>query len=161
MKNILAAVLVLLSVISFAQGKKPVKQKPIKPKNKIDTMMIKRTGADPYGMRKYVLCVLKTGPNATTLPKDSVKKILGGHMKNINALESQGKLVVAGPFTDNTDWEGVFVFTVETVEDAKKLVETDPGIQTGLFTAELHPWYSSAALMDIPLLHKKVQTKSF
>lgn len=157
MKNSLTAILILLSFISFAQRKyAPVKKKP-----RIDTMMIKRTGADPYGMKKYVLCVLKTGPNAAALAKDSVKKILAGHMKNIEALESKGKLVVAGPFTDATDWEGIFVFNVTTVEEAKKLTDTDPGVQTGLFSVELHPWYSSATLMEVPLLHKKVQVKQF
>jgi len=158
MKTIVTAILVLLCAVSFAQKKyAPIKKK----KPKIDSLMIKRTGADPYGMKKYVLCILKTGPNAATLPKDSVKMILAGHMKNMNVLESQGKLVVAGPFTDGTDWEGVFVFNVTTVEEAKKLTETDPGVQTGLFSAELHPWYSSAVLMEVPLLHKKVQVKSF
>jgi len=157
MKNILTLLLLMCGVLTFAQRKLP----PKKPKNKIDTMMIKRTGADPYGMKKYVLCVLKTGPNAATLAKDSVKKILAGHMKNIEALESQGKLVVAGPFTDGSDWEGIFVFNVTTVEEAKKLTDTDPGVQTGLFAVELHPWYSSATLMEVPLLHKKVQVKQF
>lgn len=157
MKNILTLLLLLAGMLSFAQRK----YAPIKKKPKIDTMMIKRTGADPYGMKKYVLCVLKTGPNAASLAKDSVKKILAGHMKNMEVLESQGKLVVAGPFTDGSDWEGVFVFNVTTVEEAKKLTDTDPGVQSGLFSVELHPWYSSATLMEVPVLHKKVQVKSF
>ena len=156
MKSILIAVLVLLSSISFAQRKLP----PRKPKNKIDSLMIKRTGADPYGMKKYVMCFLKTGPN-TTLPKDSVKKIVAAHLENITALSNQGKLVLAGPFTDGTEWEGIFIFNVTTVEEAKKLTDTDPGVKAGIFSVELHPWYGSAAVMEIPLLHTKIQTKKF
>ncbi len=161
MKNILAIILVLCCSVVLAQGrKKPVKQAPIKPKNKIDTLMIKRTGADPYGMHKYVMCFLKTGPNKT-LSQDSTKKILMGHMKNMEALSNQGKLVLAGPFTDRTEWEGIFIFNCTTVEEAQKWVDTDPGVRSGLFSAELHTWYGTAVLMDVPLLHTKVQAKTF
>lgn len=161
MNKILTITLLLICTFAFAQSrKKPVKQAPIKSKNKIDTLMIKRTGADQYGMKRYVMCFLKTGPNKS-LTQDSVKKILGGHMKNMIALESQGKLVLAGPFTDRTEWEGIFVFNCTTVEEAQKLVDTDPGVQSGIFTAELHTWYGSAVLMEVPLLHTKVQTKTF
>jgi len=156
MKVILTAIIVLLSCVAFAQKK----QAPIKKKPKIDSLMIKRTGADPYGMKKYVMCFLKTGPNKS-LSQDSVKKILAGHMKNMVALESQGKLVLAGPFSDNSEWEGIFIFNVTTVEEAKKLTDTDPGVQAGIFSVELHPWYGSAAVMEIPLLHTKIQTKQF
>lgn len=156
MKNIITLSLVLLCCAGCAQRKLP----PVKPENKIDSMMIRRTGADPYGMRQYVMCFLKTGPT-TGLPQDSVKKLLAGHMKNMTSLENKGKLVLAGPFTDTTAWRGIFVFNVTTVEEAQKLTETDPAVKAGLFSVEFHPWYGSAVLMDVPLLHKKVQTKEF
>lgn len=154
--GIITTILLLFTLTTFAQRKYP----PRKPKNKIDTLMIRRTGADPYGMKKYVMCFLKTGP-ATDLPQDSVKKLMAGHMKNITALVNKGKLVVAGPFSDKTELRGVFVFNVATVEEAQKLTETDPAVKAGVFSAEFHPWYSSAVLMEVPLLHKKVQVKEF
>lgn len=161
MKNILAALLVLLSCTVFSQGKnKPTKHAPIKHKPKLDSAMIKRTGADPYGMKKYVMCFLKTGPNKS-LSEDSVKKIVAAHLKNIQALSNKGKLVLAGPFTDGGELEGIFIFNVATVEEAKALTDTDPGVKAGIFSVELHPWYGSAVLMDVPLLHTKVQAKQF
>jgi uncharacterized protein len=157
MRAFLITVAVLfLSLSVFGQRKLP----PRKPKNKIDTLMIKRTGADPYGMKKYVLCILKTGP-AKDLSKDTVSKLMAGHMKNMTSLENKGKLVVAGPFIDGGDWRGVFVFNVTTIEEAQKLTETDPAVKEGIFSVEFHPWYSSAVLMEVPLLHKKVQVKQF
>lgn len=156
MKNIFLVLLLFFGLHSFAQRKLP----PRKHRPKLDTMMIRRTGADPYGMRKYVMCFLKTGPNKD-LPKDSVKKIVGLHLKNNEALANQGKLVLAGPFMDGTEWEGIFIFAVPTVEEARKLTDTDPGVQAGIFSVELHPWYGSAVLMDVPLLHKKVQAKQY
>lgn len=159
MKNFLSIILLLSGISCLAQrGTKPVKHKPIHAKTKIDSAMIRRTGADPYGMKKYVMAFLKTGPNKN-LPQDSVKKIVAAHLQNIGALANQGKLVVAGPFTDGTEYEGVFILNVTTVEEAKKLTDTDPGVQAGIFSIELHPWYGSAALMEIPLLHTKIQTR--
>ncbi len=156
MKIVCTILFLFTAFVSFSQRKlSPIKHKP-----KIDTMMIKRTGADAYGMKKYVICFLKTGPNKS-LSADSTKKIVAAHLKNIQNLSNQGKLVLAGPFTDGTELEGIFIFNVTTVEEAKKLTDTDPGVQAGIFSVELHPWYGSAVLMDVPLLHTKIQVKSF
>lgn len=156
MKTFFTLILLLVSFVSFSQRKLP----PVKHKPKLDTIMIKMTGADEYGMKKYVMCFLKTGSNKS-LPADSVKKIVAAHLKNINHLASQGKLIVAGPFTDGTELEGIFVFNVTTVEEAQKLTDTDPGVKAGIFSVELHPWYASAALMQVPVTHKKLQRKEF
>ncbi|HWY37773.1 MAG TPA: YciI family protein [Bacteroidia bacterium] len=156
MKKIAIAILLLASTFSFAQRKLP----PIKSKPKLDTIMIRMLGADEYGMKKYVMCFLKTGPNKS-LSADSVNKIVKLHLKNIVRLASQGKLIVAGPFTDGTELEGIFLFNVATVEEAKKLTDTDPGVQAGIFSVELHPWYGSAAIMQVPVIHKKIQKKDF
>lgn len=156
MKSIITFLLLMIGLSSFAQRKMP----PIKRKPRLDSAMIRRTGADEYGMKKYVMCFLKTGPNKT-LSQDSVKKLVAAHLKNITKLASQGKLSVAGPFTDGTELEGIFIFNVKTVEEAKALTDTDPGVKAGIFSVELHPWYGSAALTEIPLQHKKIQGKDF
>ena len=156
MKAIFTTLFLIAGLVSLAQRKLP----PIKHKPKLDTMMIKRTGADAYGMKKYVMCFLKTGPNKS-LSADSTKKIFATHLKNIQSLTNKGKLVLAGPFIDGTWLEGIFIFNVETVEEAQKLIDTHPGVQAGFFSVELRPWYGSAVLMDVPLLHTKVQAKSF
>ncbi len=52
---------------------------------------------------------------------------------------------------------GIYIFDVRSVEEAKKLMETDPAIKAGSLVMELHPWYGSAALPLLAPLHKKVQ----
>ena len=54
---------------------------------------------------------------------------------------------------------GIFIFNVETVEEAKKLTETDPAIQAGSLIMELHPFYCSAALMEVVPIHNTIQAK--
>jgi len=156
MKPILTLFLFLISFVSFSQRKYP----PRKPHSIYDSTLAKKLKADEYGMRKYVMCFLKTGPNKS-LPADSSKKIQAAHLQNIKDLASQGKLLVAGPFMDNTELEGVFILNVTTVEEAQKLVNTDPAVKAGILIMELHPWYGSAALMEVPLFHAKIQKKSF
>ncbi|CAM3458091.1 YciI family protein [Flavobacterium chungbukense] len=102
---------------------------------KYDEALAKSLHADEYGMKKYVFCLLKSGSN-TTISKEESKKLFEGHMANINKLAKEGKLVVAGPFMKNDrKYRGIYVFNVETVEEAKKLVETDPAIKANLLEA--------------------------
>src|SRR6185437_3907696 len=156
MKTILTAILLLIGFVSFAQKKYP----PRKPHSIYDSTLAKKLKADVYGMRKYVICFLKTGPNKS-LSADSSKKIQAAHLKNIKDLANQGKLVVAGPFMDETELEGIFIFNVTTIEEAQALTNTDPAVKAGVLIMELHPWYGSAALIEVPMIHKKVQKKSF
>ena|ERR1700692_3887454 len=127
--------------------------------NAYDSVLAKKQGADQYGMKHYVMAFLKTGFNQIT---DSLKKteLQKAHLKNIIRLANEGKLVVAGPFLDDQPVEGIFIFNVETIEEAKALTNTDPAIQSGELVMELRPWYGSAALVEITALHQKIQKKS-
>jgi len=119
-----------------------------------DAAYAKKVGADDYGMKKYIFAYLKKGPNRDR-PKEEAEKLQRDHLNNITRLANEGKLVLAGPFLDDGDVRGLYIFNVKTIEEAKKLVETDPAIQAGSLVMELHPWYGSAALMEINRLHSK------
>jgi uncharacterized protein YciI len=71
------------------------------------------------------------------------RKIQEGHMANIHRLGVEGKLLLAGPFGDDTDLRGIFVFKVDSMEEAQALVATDPVVQAGRLRVEFHPWYSA------------------
>jgi len=112
-------------------------------------------GADDYGMRKYVMAFLKTGPNRDR-PKEEADALQVAHMENINKLAEAGKLCLAGPFLHDGELRGIYVFNVETIEEAEQLTNTDPAIKAGSLVMELVPWYGSAALMKIKELHGRV-----
>lgn len=120
-----------------------------------DSALAQKLGADEYGMKKYVMAFLKTGPYEE---KDSVKRaeLHRGHLDNIFRLADEGKLALAGPFMDDSDMRGVFIFNVSTVDEAKALTESDPAINAGLFVIEYHPWYGSAAACMINDQHKRI-----
>ena len=134
-------------------------QTAAKPKKvEYDAKLAKKLGADERGMRSYVMCILKTGPNDSDIKGDERKAIFAGHFANINRLADEGKLAVAGPFGKNDrTYRGLYVFNVSTVEEAEKLVVFDPAVKAGVFVYELTPWYGTAALMATPELHKKLE----
>lgn len=126
-----------------------------------DEKLAKSLNADERGMKKYVFCLLKSGTN-TTATKEETQKLFEGHMANINKLAKEGKLAVAGPFMKNErNYRGIYVFNVETIEEAQALVETDPAIKANLLEAELTPWYCTAALQETIKIHEKIAKKKF
>ena len=151
-KTLLFITLISVSLSCFAQN--ATTAKPV-----YDAVLAKKLGADDYGMKKYVLAFLKEGPSQL---KDSAAnmQLQMAHLKNITRLAAEGKLVVAGPFLDNQPLRGIFIFNVATVEEAKKLTETDPAIKAGALIMELHPFYCSAALMQVVPIHNTLQKKS-
>ena len=125
-----------------------------------DSALAARLGADDYGMRSYVLVVLKTGPNKIA-PGPERDEMFRGHFANMKRLSDEGKLVLAGPFDGIDGWRGLFVFAVRDIEEAKRLAESDPVIVKGEMVAEYHKYYGSAGLMMIREIHDKLAKKQF
>lgn len=123
-----------------------------------DSLLADTLGADEYGMHPYVLALLKSGPNRD---QDSARaaELQQAHMANIRRLGRQGTLVLAGPFMDDGDLRGIYIFDVSSVEEARALTETDPAIQAGRLEMELHPWYGSAALKKVNEIHARISTE--
>jgi len=123
-----------------------------------DAELARKLGADERGMKTYVLCILKTGPNDAKVLGKERESVFAGHFANIGQLANEGKLVVAGPFGKNDRaWRGLYIFNVPTIEEAEKLVILDPAVKAGVFVYELTPWYASAAMMIVPETHKRIE----
>jgi uncharacterized protein YciI len=149
-----------LALLTVALGSAYAQAPADKPNPEYDAVLAKKLGADDYGMHKYVMAFLKTGP-AKIADKAKMAELQKAHLKNISKLADEGKLVVAGPFMDEGDVEGIFIFDVTTIAEAKALTETDPAIKAGTLVMELRPFYCSAALMEVAKTHKKLAKKNF
>ena len=125
-----------------------------------DSLLAKKYGADDYGMKQFIMAFLKSGKNILT-DKAEEDRLQSEHMKNINKMAEDGKLVIAGPFMDKQSIRGIYIFDVRTLEEARELTSTDPAVKAGVLEMELHPWYGSAALLEINNIHNKIQKKSF
>lgn len=154
-----AAALVSLVPASQAQTA-PDKVDSATPPPGYDAELAKRTGANENGMRSYVFVLLKTGPNKIPAGPER-DEMFKGHFANMKRLASDGKLAVAGPLDGVDGWRGLFIFATGDIEEAKKLVATDPVIIKGEMVAEYHRHFGSAALMLVNENHEKVAKKKF
>jgi uncharacterized protein len=145
-----ALILLMLSNIN-AQSNNP----------KYNKQLADSLGADNYGMKMYVLVILKTGSNKVE-DKAKTDSLFAGHMKNIDHLASIGKLVVAGPMAKNDkEYRGIFILNVKTIEEANTLLEMDPAIKAKVLDVELFRWYGSAALPLYLPSHDVVKKQDF
>lgn len=129
---------------------------PVLAQSSYDAALAAKLKADDEGMRTYVMAFLKAGPNRER-PREEAQKLQAAHRANIKRLAAEGTLVLAGPFADNGELRGIYIFDVATVAEAEALTRTDPAIQAGQLAMELRPWYGSAALMMVNEVHSKIQ----
>lgn len=126
---------------------------------KYDSIRAKKYGADAYGMKKYVMAFLKRGDNQS-LDSLQAMKLQQEHLKNIDKMAEEGKLVLAGPFFGKDDLRGIYIFNVSSIKEAEELTNTDPAIKAGVLKMELKEWYGSAALMEVNEIHNTLSKQS-
>ncbi len=95
-----------------------------------DEFMRERMGAN----RSYSLVILKAGPNKQT---PEAEQIVWEHGRRNFALREAGLLSIVCPVRDESDVSGIGIFNA-TVEETKKIMDEDPGVQAGVFVYELH-----------------------
>ncbi len=123
-----------------------------KPKNKAAAKSAAK--AAPAKIKQYWFVMLTKSSNRTQ-DSATAAKIQDGHMANITSLYNAGKLKVAGPFGDDGDWRGIFIFDCETKEEVEKLLATDPAVVAGRLAYDIHPWWTAATGSFIPGIPKK------
>ena len=155
--SLLLAVFALPALASETDKATAVDAKEGSP-SQYDEALAKSLGADDYGMRAYVLVILKTGPTPVT-DEAKRKDMFAGHFANMKRLAEEGTLALAGPLDGVDGKRGIFIFAVPDIESAKAAVATDPVIQNGEMVAEFHQYYGSAALMKVRELHKQIAKK--
>jgi len=99
-----------------------------------------------YEMTSYVVGFFHRGPNAGKGDPAEAERLQEGHLANFGKLVEAGKLIVAGPFSDNTELRGMLIFKLSSVDEARTLMEADPMLKAGRLTLELHPWFAGAGL---------------
>jgi uncharacterized protein YciI len=96
----------------------------------------------PLDLKTVYFGFLKKGPNRKpgdgTMPE--VQELQKAHIANIYRLAETKKLVMAGPFGDDSELSGVFVFRVGSLKEAEALAATDPMIKIDRLKIDLHPW---------------------
>jgi len=81
---------------------------------------------------RYVI-LLDEIPGAQT-----TRQAVFDHVQHLKALESEGKLVICGPFTDYKG--GMVVIKADSIDEARRIAEADPFVKLGLESTKSAPW---------------------
>lgn len=90
--------------------------------------------------RTYFIGLLRTGPNGRFDDKATLD------IACLKRWKQAGAIVIGGMCLDRSDLRGLYIFTLDTIEEVQKLIETDPGIASGRLKLELHPWTTADGL---------------
>ena len=99
-----------------------------------------------YEMTTYYMAFLKKGPKWSPEVTEETKKVQAAHLANIKKLVAEGKMILAGPFLDEWEVRGIFIYKVDSMEEAIAITEQDPAVLAGRLTLEVHPWYSAKGI---------------
>jgi|GEM_PF-208504 len=91
-------------------------------------------------MVTYFLVLLKKGPKWSPGETPELQRLQEAHLDHIRRLGDSGKVVLAGPFSDEGDIRGALLFKVGTIEEARKLEAEDPAVLAGRLVMDVRPW---------------------
>lgn len=89
---------------------------------------------------KQWLIVLR--PARETFMDDATEaemKVVQSHYERLVRMRKAGTLILAGPSLDGTG-PGLVIFTAKDIDAAREVMEDDPAVKAGVFTAALHPY---------------------
>lgn len=87
---------------------------------------------------ELIFVFLNKRTDKAELPEAEVKKIMDGHMANIDRLSKEGKLISAGPFDGGG---GIFIFKSKSVDEVNEWLKTDPGVAANRWRVEVLPYF--------------------
>ena len=94
--------------------------------------------------RKYIVGILRRGPNPKPDRWETLKLV------SLQQWKKAGQIVIGGRFLKESKDEdgalGLYIFTVDSIEAAERLVSGDPGIESGALQFEFHSWMTADGL---------------
>ncbi|MEO1225398.1 MAG: YciI family protein [Pseudomonadota bacterium] len=89
------------------------------------------------------------------VPLDQLAEQLPPHLAYQKKLEDEGTLVFAGPLSDPSaqEWsgEGLIIYRARSIDEARRVADSDPMHAKGLRTYELRAWLLNEGSLNLSL----------
>ncbi|MGD9978937.1 MAG: hypothetical protein AB7S54_13515 [Bacteroidales bacterium] len=146
-----SVILIFFAITTHAQDQTPVSD--------YNKTLADSLGADEYGMKWYVMVMLKSG--ATQIKsRDSISWLYKGHVDAINEMTNNGTLVVTGPMGKNDkNYRSFFILNTSKINVAQEMMNQNPAVKYGLFDTEYFFWYGPAALPTYRRFQPMIEAK--
>ena len=111
---------------------------------RIGTEYMRLHGLDPgtaENMQTHPLCILLRG--LAWQDQNQREPALKAHQAYIGGLRAQGKLGAAGAIEGPDDLQGLVIFKVIPLDEARRLMNADPAVAAGILLPEMHVWWSA------------------
>jgi uncharacterized protein len=99
-----------------------------------------------FKLVEFHMALLKFGPAVKNADQNQMKEIHQQQRSYFEELVKSGKAVLGGPFSDEGDVKGVYVFRAKNAEEARGWAEADPAVKAGYLAVEMHPWWSAEVM---------------
>jgi uncharacterized protein len=92
---------------------------------------------------QYAFVLLRRGPRAAEFTDDELGVLQAQHLAHLDAMTALGKIVAAGPFSDQPD-ESLrgFCLYATSLDEARELAESDPSVQAGRMAVDVMNWWT-------------------
>ena len=111
----------------------------------------------PFEMETVQLVLLLRAPTWKKLPAEESAALQKEHLAHLTTMAEAGKMVVAGPFSDQADpaYRGACIYRVGSVAEARALAEQDPIVKAGQLRVEVMTWWYGKGYMTFPRAGEK------
>jgi uncharacterized protein YciI len=88
--------------------------------------------------KTYYVLLHSPGPHWNKAKSFREQPGIQAHIAYMGGFDKAGKLVIGGPFLDNTG--GLMVLEAASLDEAKAEAMADPTVKSGLLKVTVHPW---------------------
>ncbi len=93
-------------------------------------------------MAEFIYFIHPTRPDMVQQPTDAESSLLKAHFSYLKDLLDQGTVLLAGPSME-PPYTGIVVFKAPDRTAAQSIMDNDPAVHGGVFTARLSPFRCS------------------
>ena len=115
----------------------------------------------PPEFEEHYFVLLMRPKNPPKFSEAELEELQRKHLGHFEKMFEAGKLVVAGPFSEQPDerYRGLCLYKVKTKEEAKQLAEQDPMVKAGRLEVVVMKWHTEKGAIAFPMAEAAMAEK--